>query len=125
MGHKYLDNINVKLENTPYGYCEGTGRDTFWKKQREEYGFDERETWSLDYTFVYWLYERISMYNEINIVDTKNVIINSKTMQDNIDELLSYCKEIISNKKLSIVEQDELFDKILTIFNGIIKYLWW
>ena len=40
-----------------------------WKKQRKKYGFDERETWSLDFSFHLWLYERLKMYKKIAPID--------------------------------------------------------
>ena len=30
-----------------------------WKEQQNKYGFDERETWSLDFTFIAWIYPRL------------------------------------------------------------------
>lgn len=37
-------------------------RRELFKKQREKYGFDERETWSLDYTTITWLYAHLERY---------------------------------------------------------------
>ena len=62
MRRKYLDEIGC------------VDRWDMWKRrknakelagQRAEYGFDERETFSLQETFYQWLYERLKMYREV------------------------------------------------------------
>lgn len=124
MKHKYLEEI-VNIENTPYGFSQNTGRDEMWEQQKQEYGFDERETWSMDYTFVCWLYERLSMYDKVNIVNTEAVTIDNNTFQQHIDKLIELCKTMITTRNLNFKEEDQLYDEILTIFNKIIRYLWW
>ena len=129
MAHKYIKEI-IDLEKTPYGWSENTGRDSRWREQRRIYGFDERETWSLDNTFFYWLYERIKMYDEINIVDTKSdfnkIIFRDKefTLQDCIDFLLENCKTIILNQGMndSIIEVEK---DVLDLWRECYRYLWW
>ena len=36
-----------------------------WKKQRKEYGFDEREVYTLNYMWHLWLYEHLNMYLQV------------------------------------------------------------
>lgn len=63
MGRKYLDDIGED-----YSWVwkpEGSERDETFEKEREIYGFDNRETWSLDTVFYMWLYERLKMFVEI------------------------------------------------------------
>ena len=88
MNHKYIEEI-MDIEESPYGWSKNTGRDEMWADQRKEYGFDERETWSLDTTFIYWLYERLRMFNEVNCINTEfhTFEINGKklTQQECID----------------------------------------
>lgn len=67
MKRKYLDDINVK--NRPDKWGKDDKRKDKWKEQRKTYGFDERETWSLDLTFHLWLYERLKMYLDVTVVD--------------------------------------------------------
>ena len=74
-GRKYLQKLGINIKNTPWGWCEDkkhNQRKKEWKKQRKIYGFDSRETWSLNYTIAILVYERLSMYNEVNIIDKKN-----------------------------------------------------
>lgn len=62
MNRKYLDDINVI--DRPDTWHKDDSKQEVWKKQREIYGFDEREVWSLDYTFNLWFYERLKMFKE-------------------------------------------------------------
>lgn len=67
--HKYLNDIGISSTDC----CIFNTRDEDYKsprldrflKQRTKYGFDERETWSLDYTLATWLYSHLMMYKEI------------------------------------------------------------
>ena len=61
---KYLKDLGILEDNTPQGWNKDDSRQERWCKEREIYGFDEKETWSMDFTFKLWLYERLSMYNE-------------------------------------------------------------
>ncbi len=49
----------------------GDRRQSQWAAERQEYGFDERETWNLCDTFYAWLYEHLRMY-----VDRCDDIVN-------------------------------------------------
>lgn len=65
--HKYLNDLGIEsttacIFNT---FEKDKDRDKRFKKQRKKYGFDERETWSLDYTLATWLYSHLMMYLEI------------------------------------------------------------
>ena len=85
MNHKYLDDILPKGK-TPYDFeCDDEIRNQKWEKEREQYGFDERETWNLDFTFFCWLYERLRKYKEVSPVD-----LNCKIVKVN-DEEKWYC----------------------------------
>lgn len=67
MQRKYLDDLGIT--ERPDTWSPDDNRQNQWKKQRKIYGFDERETWSLDTTFYLWLYERLKMYLEYSTVD--------------------------------------------------------
>ena len=129
MAHRYIREI-IDLEKTPYGWSENTGRDSKWREQRRIYGFDERETWSLDATFFYWLYERVKMYNEVNIVDTESdfnkIRFKDKefTLQNCIDFLLEKCKIIILNQGMSdsIIELEK---EVLDLWRECYRLFWW
>lgn len=46
---KYLDDICVT--ERPDTWSRNDERQNRWKEERAIYGFDERETWALDYSF--------------------------------------------------------------------------
>jgi hypothetical protein len=133
MTRKYIDDLGIKFENTPQGWCPNDPREDKWKKEEEIYGFDSRETWALDYNFKLWLYERLSMYNEINIVDTsfhkfeyKNETI---TFQDCIDRMIAGLKldltiDEFDSKKKDLKVQEAIND-VLPIFQLCFNCLWW
>ena len=130
---KYLDELGIKFEDTPQGWNTEDGRQEKWKPERETYGFDERETWSLDYTFKLWLYERLSMYNDVNRIDTKyhKYFYKDKeiTLQDCIDRILEGLKldltlDDYDAKRDDKTTQDKI-DDILPLFTLIFNNLWW
>lgn len=60
---KYLDDIGVTYR--PDTWNEDDQRQSRWAQERETYGFDERETWSLNYSFRLWLYERLKRFVDV------------------------------------------------------------
>lgn len=72
--HKYLDELNLCPDNIWFmdgGSLSNDSRIPVWRKEREEYGFDSRETWDLRSVFYIWLYERLRMY-----IDYASKIVN-------------------------------------------------
>ena len=71
MAHKYLNKIGIKSDNPCVFNSEDTKdrRIKLFKKQRKIYGFDERETWSMDFTLATWLYEHLKAYKHFTICD--------------------------------------------------------
>ena len=66
MARRYLEELGIEIKNTPWGWEDSDkARNKIWKEEREEDGFDERETWSLDFTMNLLLYERLCKYKEI------------------------------------------------------------
>lgn len=128
MKRKYLEDLGVDIKNTPYGYCQNDHRQPKWDKQKEIYGFDSRETWNLDTAFIYWLYERLSMYNEVNIIDTQyrkfEIGDETLTFQQCIDELLQLTKRYIT-ESLNSNETEKCIDRVLILFRTCFFSLWW
>lgn len=128
MNHKYLEEI-IDIKDTPYGWAENTGRDEMWKEQRDKYGFDERETWSLDSAFIYWLYERLRMFDEVNCINTDfhTFDINDKklTQQECIDEMIVKCKDYITYQGVDDNYSYNLKNEILDIWKECIHSMWW
>lgn len=66
MKRKYLDDIGCtsRFDTWDLG-PDSERREKEFKEQRDIYGFDERETWNLNETFLEFLYERVKMYVDI------------------------------------------------------------
>lgn len=63
--NKYLDDLNIPINKYGTNFMPDTDeRNEIWNKQKEEYGFDSRECWNLDQTFIEWLYSHLMMYLE-------------------------------------------------------------
>ena len=129
---KYLRDLGIKEENTPQGMLPGDLREKKWKQEREEYGFDSRETWGLDTTFKYWLYERLSMYNDLapRIIDTSFHKYEYKgetiTFQNCIDRMLEGLKiDLTIDEYERTEEQKQKVVDIVPIFALCFYSLWW
>ena len=128
MAHKYLENILPKGKS-PYDFeCDDEIRNQKWEKEQEQYGFDERETWDLCFTFFCWLYEHLKRYKEVNCVDLtcKIIEINNKkkTLEEWIDIMINNAESLIlvdiySEEKINLAEFT------IEIFKQTIFYLWW
>ena len=126
MAHKYLENILPKGK-TPYDfYYDDEIRNQKWKKEREQYGFDEREMWLLDFTFFCWLYEHLRKYREVSPVDLTSKIIKVNNEEKNLEEWVNL---MISNSKDLILaniyseENVKLAEFTIEIFKKTIFYL--
>ena len=66
--HKYLNELGIpSTECCIFNTYEidQAGRQKRFMKQREQHAFDERETWSLDFTMAGWIYEHLRMFKKI------------------------------------------------------------
>ena len=127
---KYLKDLGIKEDKTPQGWNKDDSRQEQWAKEREIYGFDEKETWSMDFTFKLWLYERLSMYNEVNCIDTSFHKYEFKgeinTFQECIDRMLDGLKiELTIDEYRRTEEQKEKVEDIVNIFALCLPSLWW
>ena len=126
-GRKYLSDIGLKKEDLYFlGEAKNDSRYRLFREQREMYGFDERETWNLDIVFFVWLYERLMMYNELNIINTDCHKIEYEgaeyTFQECIDTMLSEIKDILTGKR-----DDEFYygKNVVELFSKCFNLLWW
>lgn len=129
MRRKYLEDINI-VEEPPTLWCLNDERQkTQWEKEREEYGFDEREIWDLHYTFYCWLYERLKMYIERACVDLEDDTFKYKgetlTQKQCIDKMLEGL-ELALTKQEDNLTMEELckIDDIPHIWALILSYMW-
>ena len=131
MGRKYLDDIGED-----YSWVwkpEGSERDERFEKEREIYGFDSRETWSLDHVFYMWLYERLKMFVEIGgqVVDLNYNKFDFKGKEYTQLELINMMIERLESyfKKedlfVSSEEEYEPIKEIGEIWALVLPAMWW
>lgn len=134
--NKYLDNLGIPIKKYGTNWLgdDDPREDTCWKQQREEYGFDDRETWNLDCLFVEWLYSHLMMYKEVCCVDLtfhKFMFMDKEyTQEEAIDFILDICKEyIITLDEVSYTDKEtELMEKVrnaIRMFAEIHPAMWW
>ena len=126
MNHKYLNDILPKGKSPYDFYYDDEIRNQKWESERQEFGFDERETWNLDFTFFCWLYERLKKYKEVSPVDLNCKIVKVNNEEKNLEEWVNL---MISNSKDLILaniyseENVKLAEFTIEIFKKTIFYL--
>lgn len=67
MAHKYLNELGLKSTECCIFNSEDIEDDRIeqFREERSKYGFDSRETWSLDFTLVSWIYSHLKMFQDI------------------------------------------------------------
>ena len=140
--NKYLENIGLKQDEYGTNFISNKldKRHRRWKKQRKEYGFDDRETWNLDSMFVQWLYSHLMMYKEkaSEVIDLEFRTFYWKgkdiTQLDAIDIILNASKDyLLADSKyidnaISYQEREEIYDNffdVMTLWGMILPYMWW
>jgi hypothetical protein len=110
-----------------------------FKKQKEKYGFDERECWNLDITLAAYIYPRLKVFKEMNHISRPFSLKDGDEWEQIIDKMLWSFEQIIQGyaKMLEIThyddskkdskEIDEYFNKIndgLFLFAKYFQDLW-
>lgn len=133
--NKYIEDLGIPLKNIGTNFCDDTdGRNKKWKEERKIYGFDERETWSLDHYFVEWLYSHLMMYMETGgtVIDLNYHKFNFEgkeyTQKEAIDYILYACKEYLLCDDIYCGNTGELIpntQKAIRLFAEILPAMWW
>lgn len=129
MKRKYLDDIGVDL--CLWSELEDDKRQARWAQEREEYGFDERDTWCMNYAFYCWLYERLKMYLDVNCVDLTFHKFEYEgeelTQQECIDRMLHGCEVYFQqDNDWTISEEDQkAISDVANIWAIVLPAMWW
>lgn len=91
-----------------------------FKKQRIERGFDESETWSLDYTIARFIAPRLRAFLDIY----KAVIVDDRNMVPVIERALK-AFERLAQDTVVFGDEGEEIDEALVEFAKIFRGLWW
>ena len=127
---KFLDDVGVTKR--PETMLPADKRQAQWQSERDTYGFDERETWDLQFTFFLWLYERLKMYV---FAASPNIDLNhhrfvynetSYTQQQMIDMMLERLEFYFSDKYQRYdQEQQPYIEEIAKLWATVLPAMWW
>ena len=130
MKRKYLDDLGIKDRHDLWN--PNDNRQSIWQRQRREYGFDERETWSLDSAFYLWLYERLKMYLEyaskIVNLDFHEFVYKSEkyTQKQLINMMIERLENYFANKYDTESEEgSSRLDEVAEIWALVLPAMWW
>ena len=131
--NKYLDDLGIPIEKYGTNFLDNRDyRWQSWMKEQKEYGFDARECWNLDITFVEWLYSHLSKYLEDTIVNTEYHHFEYRetdesepkdvTFGEAIDIIREACKEYLKSPEF---DREFLPKNIMILLGDIMPALWW
>lgn len=128
---KYLDDLGIPVTRYGGNYTDNTdSRWGFWENQRKQYGFDERETWSLDWALTEWIYTRFKMYKEFagDIVDLNWHKFDYEgkqiTQGEAINTIIKACEKVL--KSDGVWDDDGTLPKNIYVLLGeIMPAMWW
>lgn len=111
-----------------------------YRKSLKKYGFNIKETWSLDASFYFWLYERLRGYLDVasDVVDLSYYKFNyggeQHTQESLIRLLVSKLETMIklhneAGSKLGLgvhlMNEEELIKEICDIWCILLPVMWW
>lgn len=129
MKRKYLDDLRIKDRHDLWNLNDN--RQSIWQRQRREYGFDERETWSLNSTFYLWLYERLKMYldcaSKVVNLDFHEFIYKGEkyTQKQLIDMMIERLENYFASKYGTKGEESSRLDEVAEIWALVLPAMWW
>ena len=127
---KYLSDLGVKEVDLPWEWNPSDSREKGWEEDRNIYGFDERDTWSLDYTLILLIYPRLKMYDEVNGINTSYHKFDYKekeyTQQECMDKILEGFEIYLSKSEYKRTDEDwEKIQDARMLLAIISPALWW
>jgi len=119
----YEDQAGIEVEYY-WQTMNDDSRQEQWKEEQKRYGFDERETWNLEFTFVAWIYPRLKMFRERNFGCPGSVTLDEwhEILDEMIDGFESYLKD---KKGIASEEMIKKTEKSLELFKEWFWDLWW
>ena len=132
---KYLEDLGLK----PFEYginwtIDNKKKDLKrWKKQREKYGFDEREAYEVYSIFAEWLYCHLKMYckkvSKAIDLDYQTVEFEGNTYTENeaIGRILKWTEYFLKNHD-DLEKRDKSLKKLQKasrLWSELILYAWW
>jgi hypothetical protein len=109
----------------------------FWREcrllyQRVVRGWDDSDTWSLDYTTAKFVLPRLKRFKELSIAVPSEfcqngVEIGSKIWNRRLDQMIYAMEKVIQHTNVDMLSTDEInrMNKGLQIFGQHFTNLWW
>jgi hypothetical protein len=103
-------------------------REKLFKKQREERGWDDSETWSLDSTIARFVLPRLKRFKELNC-GYPSFLSSIEEWNEILDHII-YAMEVISDEELyygcKLTKKDwKRVNKGFRLFGKYFQNLWW
>lgn len=112
MSRTFLNKLkNYKPVNTLTNQPHGTpdSRSEKWVEQQEKYGFDARDTWSLDLTMTELLYERLHLYLQ-EASDVIHIRDDQRAAIEKMIELAATVLEKDGSDEITVPASKELWE---------------
>jgi hypothetical protein len=119
--------IDIKTLNIPNICFSLTEKDdeieAKFKKQRIERGFEDSETWRLDYTISSFIIPRLERYQEL----ANEKLARDQQLVEDVDTLLEAMKLIVKDEGSHTWDEKEkeIVTKGLELFPKVFTTLWW
>lgn len=126
---KYLDQIGIKRKDRPEGWNKPLKRAIKCWFERRIYGFDSRETYSLDFSWRMWLYEHLKMFRKCAgpVIDMteKKITYNGElySQLELIDMLIDKLEHWLKDDTDGFSEP--YVPEIEQIWAAVCPYMWW
>lgn len=131
MARKYLNEIGLPDEVLE-GLDKMDPRRQTWDQQIKEWGFAEYETWSMDFMFFAWLYERLKVFMEVNCIDLDfhKFEFDGKeyTQRELINKMIEGCEIALTGgyKDYHLEEEKQKkMDDVVKIWAVVFSVMWW
>ncbi|MBU5669599.1 hypothetical protein KQI68_07070 [Peptoniphilus sp. MSJ-1] len=127
---KYLEEVDPKYQSIRDLKVSKKRRKRF-KKQRDKYGFDERETWNLDYLMLELIYERLRMYkdvaSEIINLDFHKIDYKGQTYTQNqvLNRLIVLSKQALTREEAPFTREIIGEKEFWELRSKVFPYFWW
>ncbi|WP_340152673.1 hypothetical protein [uncultured Marivirga sp.] len=124
MKSESIDIKYLKIPNICFSLTEKDDeREEQFRKQRMERGFDDSETWSLDYTVASFIIPRLERYQEL----ANERLARDKQLIREVDMLLEAMKLIVKDEGSHLWNEKEkdIVTQGLALFPKVFTTLWW
>ena len=144
MAHMYLEQIGIESDDpcVPNTDQVDEKRNDRFKEQRETLGFDERETWSIDFTLAAWVYERFMWYLENAPIDTTfyqveatyaemsddgtyHQVRRTVSQKEAIELVCEYMRHYLRHQYDDVAQTNAQYEAAFVTMSQLMPLMWW